>query len=317
MTTPGNVCPKCGYVFGPMETTCRRCAAGFGAPASRVHAEFKPRKKSAGPVLAALLVLFAVVGGGLYLSTVGRGGMELKCKFEPGQQSSYETSMAMNVEDPTNPMMKSMDLRMSALYVEKVLTVGEDGSAEVEATMKNAQVTSTALPMLNGQSIPDQSSTYKISANGGTTSSKSDSKGGNIMQFGVPQGDGGGSSPFGGGPVLPKHRVRVGDTWNDTVPLDTGGRMEIKSRLVSDNEMVGAVKTCRIEQEFKADLTGTKEKIQNRLLGMKGDIVLTGHNVVHFSPEQGRVVDAKMKAHLKSPDNDMKMDMDIFLKLKN
>lgn len=296
-----SACPKCGYIFAPLEKTCRRCAAGFGAPVSRTQGDYQPRRKSSWPILAALLVVLAVVAGVVCVQTgIGRGGINLEYKFTQGQEIKYAMAMDMNMDMPQSPMGGGpMNIKGASLYVLKTVSVDKDGSATIECATKNMRITAPFIPGGGDVPVPDQTQTVKMTRTGGTEKPKTDDSA-SFLSFGSSQNGLGGYSPFDTGALLPGHPVNVGDTWDETTTLPSGGKMKIKSKLVSATEMVGTIKTCRIEQQYDADLISPTAKVQRGLLGGGGGegATMTGSGVFHFSPEQGQVVDADLKLNL-------------------
>lgn len=273
----------------------------------------QPRRSAVWPIVAGLLVVLAI-GAGVIYSTSKPGAITLEYKFRPGQEEKYNMTMDMTINAPQvpGPGPKSMDMKLTALYVQKVLSVNSDGSARIENTMRNAKMTSSMLPMLNGQTLPDQTSTMTINAKGKNAKTGT---GGLFSQMGMMQKDFGGSNPFGGGQLLPDHPVNVGDTWTETIPMD-GGEMKIASKLVSADEMVGSRKTCRIEQDYNAEMDlGKAAKGSGNSLSMGGTMTMTGHGVFHFSQEEGQDVDANMKfsANIKAGGGEMTMGFNIAL----
>jgi hypothetical protein len=229
--------------------------------------------------------------------------------------------MDMDMDLPRSPMGGGpMNIKGAALYVLKVVSVEKDGSATIECATRNMRITAPFLPGGGDTPLPDQTQTVKMNRTGGTEKPKTDDSAG-LLSFGSSQNGLGGYTPFNTGALLPGHPVNVGDTWEETTELPSGGKMKIKSKLVSATEMVGTTKTCRIEQQYVADLMSPTAKVQRGLLGGGGgDMTMTGTGVFHFSPEQGQVVDADMKLNLvaKAADTqttEAKMDIGVRMNL--
>jgi len=118
---PSGACPKCGYVFGPLETTCRRCAAGLGPPIEQRPLVTQPQKKSSWGLLVAIFLVLVAVGGLVYFGENKQGGIKLEYKFKPGKEDKYNTTLDMNMNLAGGPpaMPKSINVAIGCLLLAK------------------------------------------------------------------------------------------------------------------------------------------------------------------------------------------------------
>ena len=301
-------CPKCGYVYGPMETSCRRCAAEVAPPTSQYpRPPYKSRSKSPVAIIILCILLVLALGGAVsYLViSAGEGDIKFAYKFNPGQVNRYKLSMDMKMETPQpmfEVMPKSMEMKMTALMSEKVLEVMEDGSAKVETKMTDINVTSPDLPLGTMPAMPDQTVVATISKSGrpldiGEASSSSSS-------LAMPGMDFASMNQMGTSTILPARGVDIGQTWTDTIPIPgTDGEIKVTSTLVSDNEMIGARKVCKIDQKYEGrlDMADMGGAAPMKAMGGSGEITISGNGATYFSQDEGRLIktDGKIKMEIK------------------
>ena len=301
-------CPKCGYVYGPMETTCRRCAAGVAPRTSQYQRPpYKSRSKSpAMIVVLCLLIVLAIAGAVSYIALNPKeGDIKLVYKFKQGQVNSYKFSMDMHAKTPQpmfEVMPKSMKMQLTASMSEKVLEVNEDGSARVETRISDIEITSPDMALGLIPSMPDQTFSNTIS-NCGRARDVADAAG-STSSFAMPGMSMPGMGQMGGSTTLPARGVDVGQTWTDTVPIpDTDSEITITSTLASADEILGGRKCCKIDQKYdgRLDLSEIQDAGPLGAMGASGDMTISGTGVIYFCRDEGRLVknDAKLKTVLK------------------
>jgi hypothetical protein len=227
--------------------------------------------------------------------------IKLEYKYTEGEVDKYKVVTEMNVQplSTTGADVAPMNVTVRMTALQKTIDVLPDGSAVVDVTVKDAQMSGTTSSKAAG---PEKTIRMTVSKQGqflnveGAESMTGNS--GNMgMDFSRIFGQAG-QNVF-----LPVEPVEVGASWQSSVPIPFGGgNISLSSSLTSAGDQMWGQSTARIKQDFigTMDLGQIIRAIAGRMQGndakmlesISGSANLKGSTEFCFAPMLGKLLTA-------------------------
>ncbi|MEN6355862.1 MAG: hypothetical protein ABFD83_02120 [Armatimonadota bacterium] len=246
------------------------------------------------------IVIVIAIAVGLYFVISGNraNGLNFEYKFKPGQVDKYKTTMDMTMTMPGMPSKltggsSAMTVDTSCITTQKVLNVKWNGSANVEVALSNFQMTAPGMPAGMIPSMPDQKYTMTMSKDGefGNVNITSGAQQQNGMDM---------KSLFNqmSSYHMPGKRLKLGDSYETTVPMPFGGDMRVVSRLAALNVPIAGTTAAKIIQKYAghcnlSEMAKKLKKGSSQAQGFmsKGTMDIDGHGVIYFSITEGKLIE--------------------------
>lgn len=257
-------------------------------------------KKSIILSFAAMFLLIA-------LSLAHASPVELKYKFTKGEVDKYRLTLNVNMSIPGMPADAApADSNVSLVMLQKTLDVMPDGSAKVQLSYTDHNMSIPGVSKEQTGKLPSQTATLTMSKEGKVLSVEgleypSCSSAGSGMDFGQVL------SQVGFTGIFPTKPVEIGESWTQALPIPFGGgNIKISSTLVSNNENIDKQNASKIKQDYNGNIdlnqlmkaieSSTPQDIKGdmgqTMSSISGDVKVNGTTTFYFSPTLGKLLKA-------------------------
>jgi predicted secreted protein len=192
----------------------------------------QPVRRSRGRVIATVVAAVVLVAGVLVFVTTRGSGTALALSYAPGQQMTWKMSLDENLTMTVGSQTIPIKASMTGDATWRVTSVDSDGTATIQQSFSNAQVTA------NGQTLTTDlpTTTFRLTSDGRMLSSN-----GQTIFSGAP------GQQFMGGAgqvsaILPSGSVQPGDSWSKHQSLTILGTpisFDEHATYVKDDEVSG------------------------------------------------------------------------------